>query len=158
MEKINCILIKKNEKTYLNLYCCHLNIGLIFAYVYIFASSLSSIITRILFHNYKFLFNFTLFFLEQTICTIIFSFFKKNIIFNFSTFWKNKYFYIGFSTIYIFNVISVFYGHQLVLNVSMYFPLKKLTPLIFFNLYKYLVYPFRFPNFIINIKFNAIFK
>ena len=132
MEKFSSILIKKNDKTYINLCCCHLNIGLIFAYVYILASSFSSIITRILFHNYKFLFNFTLFFLEQTICTIIFSFFQKNITINFSTFLKNKYFYIGFSTIYIFNVISVFYGHQLVFNVSMYFTLKKLTPLMLF--------------------------
>ena len=132
MGKFSSMLIKKNGKTYLNLCCCHLNIGLIFAYVYIIASSLSSIITRILFHNYKFLFNFTLFFLEQTICTIIFSFYQKNTTINFSTFWKNKYFYIGFSTVYIFNVISVFYGHQLVFNVSMYFTLKKLTPLMLF--------------------------
>ena len=137
MEKnTNSILIKRNNKTYLNLCCFHLNIGLIFAYIYILASSLSSIITRILFHNYEFLFHFTLFFLEQIICTIIFSFFQNNITVDFPTFWKNKYFYIGFSTIYMFNVISVFYGHQLVTNVSMYFTLKKLTPLmLFFNDY-----------------------
>ena len=132
MEKSNNVIIKKDDKIFLNLCFCHLNIGLIFAYVYILASSLTSIISRILFHNYKFLFNFTLFFLEQSICAIIFAIFNKNIQIDFITFWKNKYFYIGFSLIYIFNVLSVFYGHQLVSNVSMYFTLKKLTPLMLF--------------------------
>ena len=133
MEKIKkCLIVKKDDKTYLNLYFCHLNIGLIFVYIYILASSLSSIISRILFHNYKSLFNFTLFFLEQTICTIIFALFQKRVQIDFPTFWKNKFYYICFSTVYILNVLSVFYGHQLVHNVSMYFTLKKLTPLMLF--------------------------
>ena len=126
------ILIDKNDKKYLNLGLCHLNFGFIFVYIYILASSLSSIITRIVFHSYNFKFNFTLFFFEQTVCTIIFSFFKNNIQIDFQTFLKNIYFYIIFSTIYILNVLSVFYGHQLVMNVSMYFSLKKLTPLMLF--------------------------
>ena len=126
------IIVDKNDKKYLNLCVCHLNLGLIFVYIYILASSLSSIITRIVFHSYKFKFNFTLFFFEQTVCTIIFSFFKNNIQIDFQTFLKNIYFYIIFSTIYILNVLSVFYGHQLVINVSMYFSLKKLTPLMLF--------------------------
>ena len=132
MEKTNNVIIKKDDKIFINLCFCHLNIGLIFAYVYILASSLTSIISRILFHNYKFIFNFTLFFLEQSICAIIFAIFNKKIQIDFITFLKNKYFYIGFSLIYIFNVLSVFYGHQLVSNVSMYFTLKKLTPLMLF--------------------------
>ena len=126
------IIVDKNDKKYLNLCVCHLNLGLIFVYIYILASSLSSIITRIVFHSYNFKFNFTLFFFEQTVCTIIFSFFKNNIQIDFQTFLKNIYFYIIFSTIYIMNVLSVFYGHQLVINVSMYFSLKKLTPLMLF--------------------------
>ena len=132
MEKSNKIIVKKDDKIFLNLCFCHLNMGLIFAYVYILASSLTSIISRILFQNYKFLFNFTLFFLEQSICALIFAIFNKNIQVDFITFWKNKLFYIGFSLIYILNVLSVFYGHQLVSNVSMYFTLKKLTPLMLF--------------------------
>ena len=126
------IIVDKNDKKYLNLGLCHLNFGFIFVYIYILASSLSSIITRIVFHSYNFKFNFTLFFFEQTVCTIIFSFFKNNIQIDFQTFLKNIYFYIIFSTIYILNVLSVFYGHQLVMNVSMYFSLKKLTPLMLF--------------------------
>ena len=133
MDKLKkCLILKQDDKTYLNLYFCHLNVGLIYVYVYILASSLSSIISRILFHNYKFLFNFTLFFLEQAICTTIFSLFQKNVQIDFPTFWKNKFYYICFSTVYILNVLSVFYGHQLVHNVSMYFTLKKLTPLMLF--------------------------
>ena len=132
MEKSNKMIVKKDDKIFLNLSFCHLNIGLIFAYVYILASSLTSIISRILFHNYKFLFNFTLFFLEQSICALIFAIFNKNIQIDFIIFWKNKYFYCAFSLVYILNVLSVFYGHQLVSNVSMYFTLKKLTPLMLF--------------------------
>jgi len=126
------IIVDKNENKHLNLGICHLNLGLIFVYIYIIASSLSSIITRILFHTYQFKFNFTLFFLEQLICAFVFAFFKKNIQIDFQTFLKNLYFYLGFSTVYILNVLSVFYGHQLVKNVSMYFSLKKLTPLMLF--------------------------
>ena len=128
----NSILIKRDDKTYLNLCFCHMNIGLIFVYIYIIASSLSSITTRLLFQEYKFLFNFTLFFLEQSACTIIFQIFKGNIKIDLQTFIKNKYFYIIFSVVYILNVLCVFYGHQLVSNVSMYFTLKKLTPLMLF--------------------------
>jgi drug/metabolite transporter (DMT)-like permease len=126
------ILVDKNKNKYLNLCLCHLNLGLIFAYIYIIASSLSSIITRILFHYYQFKFNFALFFLEQTVCTIIFTFFKRDVKFEFQSFLKYIYFYLSFSAIYILNVLSVFYGHQLVINVSMYFSLKKLTPLMLF--------------------------
>ena len=126
------IIVDKIENKHLNLGICHLNLGLIFVYIYIIASSLSSIITRILFHTYQFKFNFTLFFLEQLICAFVFAFFKKNIQIDFQTFLKNLYFYLGFSTVYILNVLSVFYGHQLVKNVSMYFSLKKLTPLMLF--------------------------
>ena len=113
------IMVDKKNNKYLNLYICHLNLGLIFAYIYIIASSLSSIITRIIFHYYQFKFNFALFFLEQSICTIIFTIVKKDIQIEFHSFLKNIYFYIAFSTIYILNVLSVFYGHQLVINVSM---------------------------------------
>jgi len=128
----NSLFVKKDEKTYLNLFFCHLNVGLIFVYIYILATSLSSIITRIIFHSYNFKFNFTLFFLEQSICTMIFESFKKNINIDFQRFLKHKFFYFSFSTIYVLNVLSVFYGHQLVINVSMYFSLKKLTPLMLF--------------------------
>ena len=128
----NSLFVKKDDKTYLNLCFCHLNVGLIFIYIYILATSLSSIITRIIFHSYNFKFNFTLFFLEQSICTMIFESFKKNIQIDFQSFLKHKYFYLSFSTVYILNVLSVFYGHQLVINVSMYFSLKKLTPLMLF--------------------------
>ena len=126
------IHIDRDNNKYINFGLCHLNLGLIFAYIYIIASSLSSIITRIVFHYYQFKFNFTLFFLEQIICTFIFTLFSKNIQLDFHNFLKHVYFYITFSTIFILNVLSVFYGHQLVINVSMYFSLKKLTPLMLF--------------------------
>jgi drug/metabolite transporter (DMT)-like permease len=128
----NSVIINKDNKTFLNLCVCHLNVGLVFVYIYILASSLSSIITRIIFHTYKFKFNFTLFFLEQSVCTIIFQFFNRNIQVDLETFLKYKSFHILFSAVFILEILSVFYGHQLVINVSMYFSLKKLTPLMLF--------------------------
>ena len=38
-EKDTCLLKRVNNKTYLNLYCCQINIGLIFTYIYIFVSA-----------------------------------------------------------------------------------------------------------------------
>ena len=134
-DKENCFIIKKEGKSYLNFYFCQVNTGLIFLYMYAIFSSIYNVISRILFHNYKFTFNFTLFFLQQLICTIMFEGLRKkynDINIDVKTFLKNKYFYILFAYIYILNVLSVFYGNQLVLNVSMYFSLKKLTPLMLF--------------------------
>jgi drug/metabolite transporter (DMT)-like permease len=134
-DKGNGFIIKKEGKSYLNFYFCQVNTGLIFLYMYAIFSSIYNVISRILFHNYKFTFNFTLFFFQQLICTIIFEGLRKkysDLNIDVKTFLKNKYFYIFFAYIYMLNVLSVFYGNQLVLNVSMYFSLKKLTPLMLF--------------------------
>ena len=58
----NCLIIERDKKTFLNLYWCELNIGLAFTYLYIFSAAMLNVVNRILFQNYKFLFNFTLIF------------------------------------------------------------------------------------------------
>ena len=64
-EKDSCLLKKVDNKTYLNLYCCQINIGLVFTYIYIFVSASLNVINRILFQNYNFHFNFTLSLAQQ---------------------------------------------------------------------------------------------
>ena len=63
--KESCLIEKHDNKTYLYLGCCHINIGLIFTYLYILSASGLNIINRIIFRNYKFTFNFTYSFLQQ---------------------------------------------------------------------------------------------
>ena len=58
-EKDTYLLKNVNNKTYLNLYCCQINVGLVFTYIYIFVSASLNVINRILFQNYNFHFNFT---------------------------------------------------------------------------------------------------
>ena len=68
----NCLIIERDNKTYLNLICCELKIGLAFTYLYVFSAAMLNVVNRILFQNYKFLFNFTLIFLQQFICLFFF--------------------------------------------------------------------------------------
>ena len=69
----NCLIIERDKKTFLNLIWCELNIGLAFTYLYIFSAAMLNVVNRILFQNYKFLFNFTLIFLQQLTSLILFT-------------------------------------------------------------------------------------
>ena len=44
----------ESNKTYLNLGCCKINVGLVFTYIYIFTGALLNVINRIIFYNYNF--------------------------------------------------------------------------------------------------------
>ncbi len=72
-EEEGCLIINRGNKTFLNLIWCELNIGLAFTYLYIFSAAMLNVVNRILFQNYKFLFNFTLIFLQQLTSLIIFT-------------------------------------------------------------------------------------
>ena len=135
----NCCIIERDNKTFLNLIWCELNIGLAFTYLYIFSAAMLNVINRILFQNYKFLFNFTLIFLQQLVSLILFTLGTNNKNFkskvgelSFEDFKKYKYYYITFSFIFIANTFFNFYGNQLVKNISMFLCLKKLTLLMLF--------------------------
>ena len=134
-----CLIISRGDKTFLNLIWCELNIGLAFTYLYIFSAAMLNVVNRILFQNYKFLFNFTLIFLQQLTSLIIFTlgtsnknFGKKLGELSFKDFIKYKYYYISFSIIFIANVFFNFYGNQLVKNISMFLSLKKLVLVMLF--------------------------
>ena len=135
----NCLIIERGNKTFLNLIWCELNIGLAFTYLYIFSAAMLNVVNRILFQNYKFLFNFTLIFLQQLVSLILFSLGKYNKNFkkkvgelSFEDFKKYKCYYLSFSLIFIANTFFNFYGNQLVKNISMFLSLKKLTLVMLF--------------------------
>ena len=135
----NCLIIERDKKTFLNLYWCELNIGLAFTYLYIFSAAMLNVVNRILFQNYKFLFNFTLIFLQQLVSLLLFSLGTKNKNFkrklgelSFEDFKKYKYYYFSFTLIFIANTFFNFYGNQLVKNISMFLSLKKLTLIMLF--------------------------
>jgi len=133
---------KKDQKniTYLNLYCCKINVGLIFTYIYIFTGALLNVINRIIFYNYNFRFNFTFAFLQQIMNLFLFTcvgnnsktFIKHAGKISFSNFYQFKYHYFTFTVIFAVNILINFYGNQLVKNVSMFLSLRKFNAVMLF--------------------------
>ena len=146
--------LQNEPKTYLNCGCFQISVGIIFTYIYIFLSISLNINNRIIYHNYQFQFNFTLMLFQQFFCLILFGYFgKRSKIFtkqtgeiSFRDFYKFKYYYLSFGLIFILNILSSFYGNQLVINVSMFVTLRKLVlVMVFFIdyfLYKKQIKPF----------------
>ena len=129
----------KDTKTYINLFFCEMSIGIIITYSYMTMSILMNIINRILFHQYKFKFNFTLMFLQQLLCMIAFIILSKTSV-NFKSkigeislkdFIALKNNYISFAFIFISNNLAGFYGNQLVENTPMFLTLRKLLVVMF---------------------------
>ena len=131
---------EKKNITYLDLYCCKINIGLIFTYIYIFTGALLNVINRIIFYNYNFRFNFTFAFLQQIMNLFLFTcigghsqtFIKHAGKINFSNFLSYKYHYFFFTIIFAVNILINFYGNQLVKNVSMFLSLRKFNAVMLF--------------------------
>ena len=64
---------EKKNITYLDLFCCKINVDILFTYIYIFTGALLNVINRIIFYNYNFRFNFTFAFLQQIINLFLFT-------------------------------------------------------------------------------------
>ena len=127
-------------KKFINLYICRLSIGIIFTYIFIACSITINIVNRIIFWKYKFKFNVTLIFLQQSFCAIFFSIVsKKSKLFkkqagevSFSDFLKLRYQYIGYSIFFILKTLTSFIAYQFVTNIPMYVNLRKfLTAMTF---------------------------
>ena len=133
-------LPKKDSKTYVNLYCCEMSVGIIVTYTYMVMSIMMNIINRILFHQYKFRFNFTLMFLQQFLCMITFitlskisnNFKNKVGEISFKDFKSLKGNYFSFAIVFIMNNLAGFYGNQLIENTPMFLTLRKLLLVMFF--------------------------
>ena len=117
-EKTEQIYNEENgpKKTYINCICFQLSVGITYTYIYIIASIFVNIVNRIIFLTYQFKFNFTFLFLQQILVLILFSFFgKKSKKFqekageiSFNDFLTNKYYYLIFSAVFMFNILSSF--------------------------------------------------
>jgi len=131
---------EKKNITYLDLFCCKINVGLIFTYIYIFTGALLNVINRIIFYNYNFRFNFTFAFLQQIMNLFLFTcignhsqtFIKHAGKISFSNFLAYKYHYFFFTIIFAVNILINFYGNQLVKNVSMFLSLRKFNAVMLF--------------------------
>ena len=132
--------LNEEEKTYINCKCFQLSIGIIFTYIYITASILVNIINRIIFLTYKFTFNYFLLFLQQILLLFIFTYFgSKNKHFrkqageiSFNDFKNYLFFYLFFSIVFLFNVLSSFFANQTVVNTTMFVTLRKFVLLMIF--------------------------
>ena len=121
------------EKSYINLYFCKINVGMVFTYIYLFASILLNIVNRLLYQKFHFKFNFTLMFCQQLFCFMFFTFvasknenFKKKAgEISLKDFLKLKYYYIFFCLLFTLNYLSSFIGNQLVVNTAMFLILRK---------------------------------
>jgi len=158
MEKKNIEEVKSNDlkekRSYINLFCCEMSLGIIITYSYMTMSILMNIVNRILFHQYKFKFNFTLMFLQQLLCMVAFILLSKTSS-NFKTkigeislkdFMSLKNNYIIFAITFISNNLAGFYGNQLVVNTPMFLTLRKLL-LVMFLLTDLFIYKKTISNF-----------
>ena len=127
--------LQNEPKSYFNFGICQLSIGIVFTYIYMICSILLNLINRIIYHTYNFQFNYFFMFCQQFVCLILFScvgtrnetFKKQTGDLSFKDFFKYKYDYLLFGFIFILNILSSFYGNQLVINVSMFVTLRKLV-------------------------------
>ena len=134
--------LQNEPKIYINCGCFQISIGIILTYIYIFISIFLNLNNRIIYHKYNFKNNFTLLFFQQFFSLIFFTIlnstsetFKKQAgEISFNDFYKFKYYYLSFCIIFTCNMLSSFYGNQLVLNVSMYVTLRKLVLVMIFFL------------------------
>ena len=154
----------KDKKSYINLYFCEMSLGIIITYSYMIMSILMNIINRILFHQYKFKFNFTLMFLQQSLYMFNFIFLSKTSK-NFKTkigeislkdFLNLKNNYIAFALTFIANNLAGFYGNQLVVNTPMFLTLRKLL-LVMFLLTDLFIYKKKISKFIMFCIFLVTF-
>lgn len=132
--------LQNEPKSYFNFGFCQLSIGIIFTYIYMICSILLNLINRIIYHTYNFQYNYCFMFCQQFVCMILFScigsrnetFSRQTGELSFKDFMKFKYDYLLFGFIFILNILSSFYGNQLVLNVSMFVTLRKLVLVMLF--------------------------
>ena len=94
-----------------------------------------NIINRVIFHTYKFKFNFTILFCQQLFCLMTFiilsnkseNFRNKVGEISFSDFKKLYKNYFIFSIVFLLNNLSGFIGNQLIENTPMFLTLRKLV-------------------------------
>ncbi len=126
---------KEEPKTYINFYCCHLSINIIYTLSYVSAAVFLNIINRVVFYTYHFnKYNFTFMLLQQLFCIVFFlivshksqMFKAKAGEISFKDFLSLKNYYFGFGIIFILNALVTIIGTQMIINAAMFQTLRRL--------------------------------
>ena len=126
----------EEPKIYINFYCCHLSLNIIYTISYVTAAVLLNIVNRLVFYRYHFnQYNFTFMFLQQLFCIVFFyivshkskTFIEQAGRITLNDFLVLKGYYISFSILFMINTIVIFYGTQMIINASMFQTLRKLV-------------------------------
>ena len=127
--------LQQEKRRYINVFCCQMSIGILVTYIYIAMSIFMNMFNRILFHTYKFRFNFTILFLQQLFCLVTFlilskasqAYRNKSGEINYSDYKRLRKNYISFTIVFILNNLIGFIGSQLITNTPMFLTLRKLV-------------------------------
>ena len=127
--------LQQEKRRYINFFFCQMSIGILVTYMYIVMSILMNMFNRILFHTYKFRFNFTILFLQQFFCLVTFlilsqtskTFRDKAGKISYSDYKRLRKNYITFAIVFILNNLVGFIGSQLIVNTPMFLTLRKLV-------------------------------
>lgn len=127
--------LQQEKKSYINFFFCQMSIGIIVTYMYIAMSIFMNMFNRILFHTYKFRFNFTILFLQQLFCLVTFiilsqtseTYRKQAGEISYSDYKRLRKNYISFAIVFILNNLIGFIGSQLIVNTPMFLTLRKLV-------------------------------
>ena len=134
-EEVQDTNLQQEKRRYINFIFCQISVGIISTYLYIAMSICMNMINRILFHTYKFRFNFTILFSQQFFCLITFiilsykseTYRNKAGELSYNDFKKLKKHYISFAIVFMLNNLIGFIGSQLIVNTPMFLTLRKLV-------------------------------
>ena len=135
IEEIQDTALQQEKKKYVNFFFFQISISIISTYFYIFMSICMNLINRILFHTYKFRFNFTILFAQQFFCLVTFVILSQTSQtyrntageISYSDYKKLRQHYIKFAVVFILNNLIGFIGSQLIVNTPMFLTLRKLV-------------------------------
>ena len=135
IEEVQDTSLQQEKRRYVNFLFCQISIGIIATYLYIGMSICMNMINRILFHTYKFRFNFTILFCQQFFCLIFFvilsntseTFKKQAGEISYNDYRKLRKNYILFAIVFVLNNLIGFIGSQLIVNTPMFLTLRKLV-------------------------------
>ncbi len=132
--------VKKYEeeepKEYINLFCCHLSLNIIYTLLYVSSAVFLNVINRVIFYTYHFnQYNFTFMLMQQLFCIVFFliisfksqTFKAKAGEISFSDFLTLKYYYFSFGVVFILNALVTIIGTQMIINAAMFQTLRKLV-------------------------------
>lgn len=146
--------VEDTPKKYYNFFLFKVSENIFFSYLYLFTSVGLTVVNRIVFQKYNFKFNYTLMFLQQLVCSIFFTLIApkfKNFDkvvgeISFKDFWSRRLQYIFFCGLFMMNLMSSFYGNQLVKNTAMYLILRKFLTVMNY-LYDLFINKKKLPNY-----------